>query len=345
MCRGRILLLFFMNLRDQLSEILPELLPSNPAESIKGTELIRLVKFRLQQEYSDATLRYHFSIMCCDPGSPIAKVEQGQGYYLRRVPVGGVSAGSATLAQARLGLLFETTPARVDRAVARAMKFRAIYARDVEVSGRFPFLFESSFGPGAPYENVWKCPDAAVIDWESGEVTDQGLALTPQLLEWKQSLGVAPFILSSVKLTVSVSYDLFREEFFQALSQSHWGHRGELVICAPIRDEQLAEDLRQLGTEFGIGITVYNFTEEDLDEAQPADRIPEMSAREFEALQGKLRRQRLTSARTRPLEWRKIEQVRQSNAEFHSLFTWVQQCLKDGRAYPWRDFISGPAGE
>src|SRR5262245_7145857 len=65
-----------MNLRDQLKEILPEILPANPAEAIKGTELIRLVKYRLRQEYSDATLRYHFSIMCCDPGCPIAKVEQ-----------------------------------------------------------------------------------------------------------------------------------------------------------------------------------------------------------------------------------------------------------------------------
>ncbi|MES2708111.1 MAG: hypothetical protein V4726_16075 [Verrucomicrobiota bacterium] len=331
-----------MNLRDHLSEILPEILPSNPAESIKGTELIRLVKFRLQQEYSDATLRYHFSIMCCDPGSPIAKVEQGQGYYLRRAPAGGTPAGSATLAQARLGLLFETTPERVDRAVARALKFRAIYARDMEIAGRFPFVFESSFGPGAPYENVWKCPDAAIIDWETGEVTEQGLVLSPRLLEWKRSMGVMPFRISSVKLTVSITYDHFREDFFQAVSHAHWGHAGELVICAPIRDEQLAEDLRQLGTEYGIGITVYNLTEEALDDLPCGERIPEMSAREFEALQGRLLRQRLTSPRTRPLEWRKIEQVRQGNAEFQALFSWVQQCLHDGRAYPWRDFKAKP---
>src|SRR6478735_354524 len=104
-----------MNLRDQLKEILPEILPSNPTEPIKGTELIRLVKFRLKQEYSDATLRYHFSIMCCDPASPIAKVEQGQGYYLRRVPAGFSTGGHPTLAQAKLGLMYESTPELVDR--------------------------------------------------------------------------------------------------------------------------------------------------------------------------------------------------------------------------------------
>ncbi|HEX2749663.1 MAG TPA: hypothetical protein VHM91_16755, partial [Verrucomicrobiales bacterium] len=157
-----------MNLRDQLKEILPEILPANPAEAIKGTELIRLVKYRLRQEYSDATLRYHFSIMCCDPASPIAKVEQGQGYYLRRTVMGG--GAPVTMTQARLGMFFETDSEVLDQAVSRQQKFRAIFARDVESGGKFPFLFESSFGPGAPYENVWKCPDAAVVDWEAGDV-------------------------------------------------------------------------------------------------------------------------------------------------------------------------------
>ena len=72
-----------MNLREQLKEILPRVLPKSPAESIKGTKLIEMVKRRLSQEYSDATLRYHFSVMSCDPTAPIAKVEQGQGYFLR----------------------------------------------------------------------------------------------------------------------------------------------------------------------------------------------------------------------------------------------------------------------
>ena len=33
-----------MSLRSQLEELLPELLPSDPAQAIKGTELIRLVR-------------------------------------------------------------------------------------------------------------------------------------------------------------------------------------------------------------------------------------------------------------------------------------------------------------
>ena len=46
-----------MSLRTQLSDILPALLPHNPSEAIKGTELIRLVRLQLTGNYSDAPLR------------------------------------------------------------------------------------------------------------------------------------------------------------------------------------------------------------------------------------------------------------------------------------------------
>ena len=39
-----------MSLRSQLEELLPELLPSDPAQAIKGTELIRLVRLRLDRK-------------------------------------------------------------------------------------------------------------------------------------------------------------------------------------------------------------------------------------------------------------------------------------------------------
>ena len=48
-----------MSLRKQLSDILPPLLPANPADAIKGTELIRLTPLQLTGNYSDASLIYH----------------------------------------------------------------------------------------------------------------------------------------------------------------------------------------------------------------------------------------------------------------------------------------------
>ncbi len=329
-----------MNLRDKLKVILPEILPANPTDSIKGTELIRLVKMRLKQEYSDATLRYHFSIMCCDPMSPIAKVAQGQGYYMR-TPEPGHSGnrGQITPYQARLGLQFENQPEVLDQAVARQQKLRTIYARFIESDGRFPFLFESSFGEEAPYENVWKCPDAVVLDWELAEYLDASFHLDSQLLEFKRQLGTGLFSLTSVKLKLEVTYNSYREDFFQTLSNSRWSHAGELVIAAPLQDEQLAEELRQLGAEYDVGVTSLGVAPDALDDLPPHWAIQQMSEREFEAVLERFQPQRIcTVAKPKSLQWRLLEKVRQDNADFQSLFDWLQRCLADRKAHTFSEF-------
>jgi hypothetical protein len=112
------------------------------------------------------------------------------------------------------------------------------------------------------------------------------------------------------------------------------------MIAAPILDEQLAEELRQLGTEYGLGIQVYNLDEDDLDELPPGYIIQQMTPREFEAVLARMKPQRLTSPKPRPLEWRMIEQVREGNAEFQELFSWVQRSLEDGKAYRRQEFAA-----
>ena len=331
-----------MNLREKLKLILPEILPANPAESTKGTELIRLVKLRLNQEYSDATLRYHFSIMCCDPASPIAKVEQGQGYYQRASASNHAThRGQVTPYQARLGLTFENQPEVVDLAVARQQKLRVIYGRLADASGKFPFIFESSFGPEAPYENVWKCPDAAVVDWEMGEHVDGNFSLAPALLSFKRHLGLQLFKVASVKLKLETSYNSFREDFYQALSNASWAHHGELVICAPIPDEQLVEDLRNLGTQHGIGVSTLGLTMEKLDEIPPHWAIAKMSEREFESLEDRLQIHKITTTgRPKAFDWSTLERIRQDNADFESLLTWLNRSLVDKRAYTYEQYSS-----
>ncbi len=336
-----------MNLREKLKVILPEILPANPAESMKGTELIRLVKLRLKQEYSDATLRYHFSIMCCDPASPIAKVEQGQGYYQRTSSPGHAgNRGQITPFQARLGLVFENQPEVLDLAVARQQKLRAIFARLADHTGKFPFVFEASFGAEAPYENVWKCPDAAVIDWELGEYVDTHFALSPAMLSYKRHLGLQLFTVSSVKLKLEVSHNSLREDFFQALSNAAWAHRGEFVICAPILDEQLVEDLRRLGTDFGLGIYSLGLPMEKLDELPPHWAILKLSEREFESLQDRLKMQKITTTgQPKAFDWRTLERMRQDNADFRALLDWIHRSLTDKRAYTFEEFATMTGNE
>ena len=114
--------------------------------------------------------------------------------------------------------------------------------------------------------------------------------------------------------------------------------RFEGTDWAALEDEQLVEELRHLGTEYGLGVVSYGINLDELDELRPAYEIPEMTPREFEALQQRFHRQRLTTPRQRVLDWRVIQQVRADNSEFQDLFQWVQRCLADGRAYTWEEF-------
>ncbi len=324
-----------MNLREQLKEVLPEILPSDPASAIKGTELIRLVKYRLRQEYSDATLRYHFSILCADPSSPIAKVDQGQGYYLRTTRVATLDDARALAAAGftQAGMdLFQSGREVVDLARSRMAKVRALFLRVAAGDALFPYALPPTSSP----EGLWKYPDVALVEWELEEAGDHGLQLSDDLLEIKRTLGVQPFSISSVRLAMAVSYDNVRELFFQTLSGSRWAHTGELVIAAAITDGQLAEDLRQLGAHYGIGVSTLGLQLEALDDLAEASALARLEDRAFENLQSRLlTRQKITSARPSPtLDWRLISDMRRDHAEFRAFFSWIEQCLRDGTARP-----------
>jgi hypothetical protein len=324
-----------MSLRDQLKDVLPQILPTNPAEAVKGTELIRLVKYRLRQEYSDATLRYHFSILCCDPSSPIAKVDQGQGYYLRTARM--TNWGEARALAAGLGAygadLFQNGPA-LDQVVARAAKLRAIYERVALGENRFA----CTFGTGSTLQNVWRYPDVSVVDWELDEATEAGsFALSRSLIEMKLSLGVQPFTLVSLKLVPAITHENLREVFYQTLSTSSWAHAGELIIGAPVLDGQLADELRRLGGEHGLGISSLGLSVEALDELAEASTITAMDERAFESFQTtRLSPQKITRPAIRSsLQWRQISELRRDSEDFAAFFTWIEGCLRAGQAAPF----------
>jgi hypothetical protein len=332
-----------MNLRDQLKEVLPEILPRNPAESIKGTELIRLVKYRLRQEYTDATLRYHFSILCCDPSSPIAKVDQGQGYYLRQNRLATMS-DPRTLAAAGLGGgdLFQSGREAVDLALSRVAKFRALFARLVQADARFAL----ALSPGPSPESLWKYPDFAVVDWEVDEAAEQGFAVSRELLDLKARLGVQPFTVTGVKLAMMVTYDNVREVFFQALSASRWAHTGELVVAAGIADEQLVEDLRRLGAEYGLGVSTLGCKPEALDEIEDAAALGRLDDRGFESLQSRLLdRQKITSPRSsQAINWRIVNDMRRDHGDFREFLAWIERCLREGQVRGRPTQLAGTLG-
>lgn len=329
-----------MSLRKQLSEILPALLPNHPADAIKGTELIRLARLQLHGNYSDASLRYHFSIMSCDPASPIAKVEKGQGYYRRSASVPALSGAQEliSLTQGRLEDLNTTDQELVDMAMLRIRKFRAVVLRYYEINGRFPFVFREAFAKEAPISNLWKYPELVLVDWETGGMPDEEMALDRGMLELKQRLGLAPFRLHAARLRIQPSLGSYREDFFQALSVSQWAQGGELLYAAPIEDEALADALRRLSLNFGIGITSFGLTADVLDDLPRPANILNAHPRETEAIMAKLDVSRIGVPASRPhVDWNALSAMTHESEEAAKLIGWLNQCLDEQRAEPYKE--------
>ncbi|MGI9243972.1 MAG: hypothetical protein ACR2RV_24460 [Verrucomicrobiales bacterium] len=324
-----------------MKRILPDILPPNPKDAIKGTELIQLVKYRLNQEYSDATLRYHFSIMSCDPSAPIAKVDQGQGYYLRTNTLKSMSSARHIIpAQAGSGDEYGYTS---NEALYRANKFRAIVARINSVDNRFPFILQETFGEDAVYESLWNYPDLVLVDWEIAKSTGRGSGFDRDLLELRRSFGSQPFTLRSVKMKLETRADTFREDFFQCLSNSRWAHFGELIIAEPVTDDSLVEELRGLGSEFGIGITSYGLDAEALNDLPEPGAIRAFGDSEIKDLEKRLTIQKICTPRPRTeIDWRQIRALRAENEELESMFRWLTSCLDSGKAISFEDFQANP---
>ncbi len=329
-----------MSLRKQLSDILPTLLPGNPADSIKGTELIRLTRLHLIGNYSDASLRYHFSIMSCDPASPIAKVEKGQGYYRRSAPLPALSGAQELMAltQGRLDDLTNADPETVDGTMLRIRKFRAVVTRYFEINGRFPFAFRLAFGKDSPISNLWKYPELVLVDWETGGSPDEEMSLDETMLAFKQRLGIAPFRLHAARLRIQPSLQTYREDFFQTLAVSLWAQGGELIYAAPIEDEALADGLRRLSATFGVGVTSFGLTPEVLEELPRPANILNAHPRETEAIMAKLDINRIAAPKSRPhLDWAALTSMRNESEEAEKLVLWLTRCIDGRRAEGFKE--------
>lgn len=329
-----------MSLRQQLTEILPALLPGNPGDAIKGTELIRLARLQLTGNYSDASLRYHFSIMSCDPASPIAKVEKGQGYYRRSAALPALSGAQELLAltQGRLDDLTTVDPDLMDHTMQRIRKFRAVVTRYFDINGRFPFAFRQAFGKDSPLSNLWKYPELLLIDWETGGSPDEEMSLDETMLAFKQRLGIAPFRLHAARLRIQPSLQTYREDFYQTLAVSRWTQGGELIYAAPIADEALADSLRRLSAAFGVGVMSFGLTSDALDELPSPANILNAHPRETEAIMGKLDINRIAAAKSRPqLDWSELTSLRNESEDAEKLVRWLTRCIDGRRAEAFKD--------
>jgi len=275
--------------------------------------------------------------MCCDPSSPIAKVEQGQGYYLRTHTISsyGTPRNFVTPTQPSLDQdLFGQSPEAVDLAIQRAQKFRAVVERlSLTTTARVPFSFAASFSDGAPFHNLWKFPDLALVEWHvASEEEDGGLQIDRRAFQVRHAAAQPAFSLSTVKLKMEIDYRNYRESFFQCLSHTAWANSGELAIACPVTDENLADDLRKLGAEYGLGITTYGLDSATVDAVPDAQVIRKMEDREFDALQARLNIQKLNTARSKSsIEWHLLERAASENEDARKLLEWISSCLSSGK--------------
>ncbi len=325
-----------MSLRQNLNKLLPEILPRDPREAVKGTELIRLVQMKLEEGYSDASLRYHFSIMSCDPASPIAKVERGQGYYLRTSQIPALS-GAQELISLKQGHFDDlgNNPEASNHQINRLQKFHAIVQKYSELQGLTPFVFRKALATGAPLGNLWRFPELAQVEWDLSSSDDTGLALDTDSLAIRRSQGLPPYSIRAVRLRSFCTIETFREDFFLTLSASQWAQSGHLYYACAIEDEALLEGIRLLSNQFGVGVTTFGLSLEMLDDLPSTAHLLSANVRETEAVMERLQISVISAAKQKDqVDWKSLSQVRHDSPEITSLFRWINLCLDKGSLLP-----------
>lgn len=116
----------------------------------------------------------------------------------------------------------------------------------------------------------WIHPDmvgfySPIDDWNS------------KLLEFNKATDKTAIRLYSFELKKQIDRSNYRENFFQAVSNSSWANEGYLVTCTIQQDDDLLSELERLSASFGIGVVVLDLDDIDsstvLFPARPKDYL------------------------------------------------------------------------
>ncbi len=286
-----------MNLHDKLKEILPALLPRREEEAVKGTELINRVRSTLGEDYSDGTLRTHFSLLALEEGTCLARVPGGHGYYLRDTD------------EPRPGLqeLFCEGNAGADTPLHRAI---ALAVRLYDATGCSVFAYPVN-------QDSWTHPDLVVVQWPAGRWGSDGVyRMNPQ--EPK-----APCY-RAVCVGLCVEENSLRRDFFRTLSCGEWAQEAELLLVGC--GAEAARDVASMGTQFGVGVRSIGQSG-SLKALPHADVLLRMDEERAQTLLGKLPQSITCSPQHRatpPVDPQYLPDVR-------PVLRWVQQCVERGR--------------
>lgn len=325
-----------MSLRKQLNGILVSLLPTRPEDAIKGTELIRLIRLKLKGDYSDASLRYHFSVMSFDPASPLAKVEKGQGYYLRQRSLQSSGDPAFTAGPSKNLFTGEAAPSEEPETLALARHFESFAKAFAESRGLSAISLQTVHSSISHPFSRWKLPEMLWIDWDKGDQGTEGLTLDPEVLELKNSLAIPPYSMTGVRLRLAAQPDRLEEDLFQSMSGSLWSHRGELVYALAVDDESLLRRLRMFSRITGVGISTLGLSSRALGTLPDPSHYAQASEREVEALLNRCSFAKIASASLRQqLNWSVIAPILGDFPALEEVFSWLRKSVARGVVTPF----------
>jgi len=327
-----------MSIKNKLNLALKGILPKDPKSAVKGTELIALIRERLDEPFSEASLRYHFSVMSCDPSSVIAKVDKGQGYYRRATNIPALTGAQEILSMTQGSLEdLDGRNEEVDLVLQRIRKFRAIVLRYHEVNGRFPMAFKHAFDAKAHLSNIWKFPEVALVDWNlpHQEEVDEITKLKEMV---QKQLFIPPYSLTSARLRMKATEESIREDFFQAVSAGQWANSVELIYANSIEDEAIVRSLRKLSQDFGVGITTFGIDSEILDDLPSTSNILKASDRETEAILSKVNLSVISlPKRQEHLQWQNVDEKLANSPDIQAMFRWLNRAVENRYIEPFAD--------
>lgn len=297
-----------MNLRDKLREILPDILPRREQDAIKGKELIARVREVLGDTYSDGSLRTQFSLLSLEDDTCLARIPNGQGYYLRRdgdpLPsLHDVIAGQEAPAASPL-----------HRAIALAVRL-------YDTVGLSVFAY--------PVEEVesWSHPDLVAIQWPSGQWgEDDAYTMEPE-----QERAA---VYRAICVGVAETAESCRQAFYRTLACGQWAQEAELLLIGSPGDEARVE-LTALATLYGVGIRCLSDAEE-LETLPGAEAIFRAGLAEARALLSDIPQELLAQPRH-------CMQPRRSPQDLPDVLAvqeWAEQCISRGRVEPYERRVS-----
>ena len=315
------------NLVEHVREELARQLPTDPSKAIIGTELVKMIIGKLPKGTKGSTVRQYFSNLQKESNPVIAKVDGHIGFYRPS----NESSRDSEVDGSDMGRSQDT--GYNPRDTQREEKFRAVFRRYTEVIDR-DHTMHVEHTTGAKRErglDKWKYPDVVVLKWL---LEVRGGKLDPHILQIKRSLGEPPFEVTSVELKASVTKADARMAFFQCLSNSRWAHGAVLAIATAIDDEVLADQLRKLGTVYGVEVRTYGFSTDALDSLVNAGDILSMSNDVFESRVAKqiVLRTLVPGRKQESLDWHYLQEMQQVCPAFGYLLRWIAMCLENSKA-------------